>query len=407
MMKRTELWVEYQKGADTFYIDLYDKIGLYLLLSEGGKKLPVWEGDLDISDYNLERLPDLSQIEVTGNFNVSHNLFRTFEGSPRRVGKDYIANGTRLGMKFDNDTEPVDVMEGFPASGIGGNLEIASTSIDSRFRATVEKRAGDLEIVAKMQKSVGGTVWTSAGLFELREKIQDKQCELGFVKEGLSAEQLKKQEDLKELSQFEINFSTRIIQRRTDIDERDERIKKGMNSNPEVVKGNPMKGVQKKQADDRRKQRESSFLFSILRWVKETTQNVQLAQNKNEKYCKNTADILRQIEARKVIWMKLYVLGELGAIARGERQYEDSSKPIRSVWNKVSNAFAPKNPAERGKGASLEGVKEMKQQLWAPTKDKFNLDDSGIPKGPVVLSSNRKIKKTRNHQNGGNLSRAS
>lgn len=375
-MERTELWMEYQKGAKIFYVDLYDKDGLYFLLSEGGKKSPVWEGDLDISDYNLKELPDLSQIEVAGNFNAAHNLFKTFKGSPKRVGKDYIANGTRLGM---SDTTPLDVMEGFPVDGVGGSLEIVSTSIDSQFKASEEKRAEDLKIVAELQKKVGGQIWTSADLFELREMIQDKQCEIGFSREELSEEKQKQWNDLKELSLFEISLSKRVIKRREDVDERDKRIKVGMSSEPTIIQGSSINSAKKKQMKDRRQQRETEVLIGIMGWIEATRQRIQLAQ-KNKKHGRKTADILRKIETRKEAWMKLYVLGELMAIAKKEKQYEELPRPIRTLWNRISNAFLPKNPVERGKGASLESVKEMKQQLWVPTKMKFNLDRDGMQK---------------------------
>jgi len=45
----------------------------------------VFSGDLDLSGTNLEKLPDLSDISVTGSFDCSNNNLTSLEGSPKKV----------------------------------------------------------------------------------------------------------------------------------------------------------------------------------------------------------------------------------------------------------------------------------------------------------------------------------
>jgi len=50
------------------------------------------EGDIDLSDRNLEHLPDLRMVIVTGYFNCSYNRLTDLEGSPASVGAFYCCH---------------------------------------------------------------------------------------------------------------------------------------------------------------------------------------------------------------------------------------------------------------------------------------------------------------------------
>ena len=56
----------------------------------------VIEGSLDLSGMDLEKLPDLSDVTVTGSFNCAHNRLRTLKGAPRKVGHNFDCHGNCL-----------------------------------------------------------------------------------------------------------------------------------------------------------------------------------------------------------------------------------------------------------------------------------------------------------------------
>lgn len=68
-----------------------------LLFSQDGKmynlyKLPknfVINGDLDISGLGLTKLPNLSTVTVTGNFNCANNNLTSLRGAPHHIGKNF------------------------------------------------------------------------------------------------------------------------------------------------------------------------------------------------------------------------------------------------------------------------------------------------------------------------------
>ena len=56
----------------------------------------VIEGDLDLSDMDLEELPDLSDVTVTGSFNCANNHLRSLNGAPQKVGWNFDCRGNIL-----------------------------------------------------------------------------------------------------------------------------------------------------------------------------------------------------------------------------------------------------------------------------------------------------------------------
>ena len=56
----------------------------------------VIDGNLDLSGMDLEELPDLSDVTVTGSFNCANNHLRTLKGAPRHVGWNFDCHGNSL-----------------------------------------------------------------------------------------------------------------------------------------------------------------------------------------------------------------------------------------------------------------------------------------------------------------------
>lgn len=53
-------------------------------------------GGIDISNMGLRRLPDLSDVTVTGNFDCSHNKLESLVGLPKSIGGDLVVGNNRL-----------------------------------------------------------------------------------------------------------------------------------------------------------------------------------------------------------------------------------------------------------------------------------------------------------------------
>lgn len=183
MVEQRAFWMDYQGKQ----VDLYRTNVLIHLLSEGGKRPPIWQGDLDLSSVGLETLPDLSQIEVTGDFNISNNRCRTFRGCPVKIGQKLIANNTRLGTKIDGNDDPMAFMEGCPQE-IGGDLEIVSTYIDY----LPKKIEAEMERMAALRAHVKGKVISTRVLFERQEWNQKKMAAVDLHKERLGPEKYEK-----------------------------------------------------------------------------------------------------------------------------------------------------------------------------------------------------------------------
>jgi len=64
-----------------------DDLGILYTEQDNGRLLV--KGDIDLSDRNLEHLPDLRMVIVTGYFNCSYNRLTDLEGSPESVGDFY------------------------------------------------------------------------------------------------------------------------------------------------------------------------------------------------------------------------------------------------------------------------------------------------------------------------------
>ena len=78
----------------------------------------VIQGNVDLSELCLTKLPDLSDCEVTGVFICSYNNLTSLVGSPSKVGGDFICYSNQLaslegapksvGMHFDCSDNPIE-----------------------------------------------------------------------------------------------------------------------------------------------------------------------------------------------------------------------------------------------------------------------------------------------------------
>ena len=60
----------------------------------------VIEGDLDLSNMNLTKLPDLSKVIINGNFNCANNNLASLKGAPKEVrGSFYCYNNYLSNLK--------------------------------------------------------------------------------------------------------------------------------------------------------------------------------------------------------------------------------------------------------------------------------------------------------------------
>lgn len=54
------------------------------------------DGDLDLGQKNLKKLPDFSNVIVTGHFFCRYNYLTSLKGSPQTVGGSFFCNGNQL-----------------------------------------------------------------------------------------------------------------------------------------------------------------------------------------------------------------------------------------------------------------------------------------------------------------------
>ena len=76
------------KKKDPFQ-HIYDRIKIV-----NGQK--IIEGDVNLRDQQLTKLPDLHDVHVTGHFNCSHNSLTSLEGAPIHVGGDFYCKYNQL-----------------------------------------------------------------------------------------------------------------------------------------------------------------------------------------------------------------------------------------------------------------------------------------------------------------------
>lgn len=85
----------FEISGDIKYLGIFKQDGQYYDLYNLPKGF-VYNGTLDLSCLGLEKLPDLSGVEVTGSFICRENSLESLEGAPYKVGGSFYCNSNRL-----------------------------------------------------------------------------------------------------------------------------------------------------------------------------------------------------------------------------------------------------------------------------------------------------------------------
>ncbi len=105
---------------------LLQKLGVNYSKDQDGA-MKVW-GDLDLSNRHLDRLPDLSRVEVSGTFSCANNNLISLEGAPQKVGGFDCSHNRLEDLKgapqlcigdFNCSNNHLSTLEGCPRSVFG------------------------------------------------------------------------------------------------------------------------------------------------------------------------------------------------------------------------------------------------------------------------------------------------
>ena len=107
----------------------------------------VFEGSIRIWDCNLEELPDLSEVTVTGDFCCGDETLTSLKGSPKGVGGDFICSFNQLtslegapevvGGRFDCEGNKLKTLKGAPKI-VGGDFNCSDNQLTSLEGAPIE-----------------------------------------------------------------------------------------------------------------------------------------------------------------------------------------------------------------------------------------------------------------------------
>ena len=150
----------------------------------------VIDGNLDLSGMDLEELPDLSDVTVTGSFNCANNHLRTLKGAPRHVGHDFDCHGNALytlngappyvGNNFDcHDNHLSDLMGG--PQHVGG-------SFDCSHNRSLKTLKDGPQFVGRDFICRGAVSLSSKSERDLPQNIRGR-CEIEYLEQASVAEQ--------------------------------------------------------------------------------------------------------------------------------------------------------------------------------------------------------------------------
>ena len=124
----------------------------------------VIKGDLDLSDKELEKLPDLSKVTVEGNFNCDNNFLTSLEGAPKEVGGSFDCSHNyltslegipeKVGGSFDCSHNQLTSLEGAPKE-VGGSFGCSGNQL-TRLEGAPEKVGGDFDCSGNQLTSLEG-----------------------------------------------------------------------------------------------------------------------------------------------------------------------------------------------------------------------------------------------------------
>lgn len=161
----------------------------------------VYKGTLDLSGMKLTKLPDLSDIEVTGSFICRDNALTSLVGAPKKVGGSFFCNANKLtdltgapeyvGGNFYCTYSKLQTLQGSPKI-VGGsfvcsgnNLETlkgAPQKVGENFDCSYNK----LQNLEYLPKDIGGKIIYHHNLFIIQDnKVYDlNNLPDGFVIKG-------------------------------------------------------------------------------------------------------------------------------------------------------------------------------------------------------------------------------
>ena len=150
----------------------------------------VIDGNLDLSGMDLEELPDLSDVTVTGSFNCANNHLRTLKGAPRHVGWNFDCHGNSLytlngapshvGNNFDCRNNYLNDLMGGPQH-VGG-------SFDCSHNRSLKTLKDGPQFVGRDFICRGAVSLTSKSERDLPQNIRGR-CEIEYLEQASVAEQ--------------------------------------------------------------------------------------------------------------------------------------------------------------------------------------------------------------------------
>ena len=127
------------------------------------------QGDVDLSDFHLDRLPDfLEDVIVKGEFYCTNNSLTSLKGAPKEVGRDFYCDNNSLTS-----------LEGAPEK-VGGSFLCPYNSLTSLEGAPKEVGGyffchnNSLTSLEGAPKEIGGNLWISfaKGIYFTEEEIR-------------------------------------------------------------------------------------------------------------------------------------------------------------------------------------------------------------------------------------------
>ena len=150
----------------------------------------VIDGNLDLSGMDLEELPDLSDVTVTGSFKCAYNHLRTLKGAPRKVGRNFDCHGnvlytlkgapSHVGNNFDCRNNYLSNLMGGPQH-VGGSFDCSHNRSLKTLKDGPQFVGGDF--ICR-----GAVSLTSKSKRDLPQDIRGR-CEIEYSEQASMAEQ--------------------------------------------------------------------------------------------------------------------------------------------------------------------------------------------------------------------------
>ena len=129
----------------------------------------VIDDNLDLSGMDLEELPDLSDITVTGSFNCANNYLSSLEGAPQHVGGSFDCSHNRL-LKTLKDG-PQFVGRDFICRGAVSLPSKSKLDLPKNIRGRCEIEYSEQESMAEQEVAVRGAYFSEEMYTKMSENI--------------------------------------------------------------------------------------------------------------------------------------------------------------------------------------------------------------------------------------------